>query len=141
MAWSPARRRAATIAVLWAVGVGFAMWSGNSHGLIDRRIDRASVPYEWRGVLFVSVLITIESMALYWMSCRMRVRSDLIRTLGALALFLALATCSVLTTVTDMPGWCYVNGPWTLIVSLMLFVRLMAQVTRALVARARARQA
>jgi hypothetical protein len=141
MAWSATRRGAVAVAALWLLGVGFVARSGNSHGLVAPRIDRAALPYEWQGVLFESALMGVEAFALFWLLFKLATWRTLTRTLVAFVLFLALVACSIATTVTDMPGWYYVNTLWTMLVLLMLAVRLVAQLAGAVLARTRTRDA
>ena len=141
MAWSATRRGAVAVTALWLLGVGLVATSGNSHGLVEPRLDRASLPYEWRGVVFESAVIGAEALALFWLLFKATRLTALSRTLAAFALFAALVTFCILTTVTDMPGWYYINTAWTMLVLLMLATRLALQAGAAALARARAARA
>ena len=137
MAWSEIRRGGVAVTVLWLLGVGLVAASGNSHGLVDSGVDRVSLPYEWRGVVFESAVIGAEALALFWLLFKIRRLTALSRTLAAFVLFAALVTFCILTTVTDMPGWYYINTAWTMLVLLMLAVRLAVQLGAAALARTR----
>ena len=141
MTWSDTRRGAVAATALWLLGAGFAASRGNMHGLVAPGIDRATLPYDWSGVLFESSQIGVEAFALFWLLFKRPTWRPLARTLAAFALFLALVAFCIATTVTDMPGWYYVNAPWTLLVLLMLTVRLVVQLAAAVLARGRARRA
>ena len=141
MAWSATRRSAVAVAALWLIGVGFATRSGTAHGLVAHGIDRAALPYEWPGVLFESALMGVESFALFWLLFKLTAWRPLARTQLAFVLFLTLVAYGIATTVTDMPGWYYVNTMWTMLVLLMLTVRLVVQLAGAVLARTRTRSA
>lgn len=138
--WPASRAGALAIAALWLLGVAGAVASGWSHGFVPPKL-RATLPYEWRGVLFACAVMGVEALALYGLLFRLRRWGRLRRTLAALALFLALATYGVLTVVTDMPGWYYVNGVWTLFMLLVLAVSFATQLLARLALRLRARRA
>ena len=133
------RRGALAIALLWLLGVALAAWGGTSHGFVPE-VDRATLPYEWRGVLFESAVIGAEAFALFWLLFKLRRLSALARTVAACALFASLATFCILTTVTDMPGWYYVNTVWTMLVLLILAVRLALALVGQGIARVRMRR-
>jgi len=137
---APPHAGALAITVMWLLGVAGAILSGWSHGYVDQRIA-ASLPYEWGGVVFVCAVMGVEALALHGLLFRLRRWGRLRRTLAALSLFLALATFSILTTVTDMPGWYYVNSTWTLFMLLVLGVSFATQLLARLVLRLRARRA
>ncbi|MCK9684556.1 hypothetical protein [Scleromatobacter humisilvae] len=134
------RRGALAVTLLWLLGVALAARGGSSHGLVAPHVDRAALPYEWRGVAFESVVIGAEAFALFWLLLRMTRWSPLVRTFAAGALFVALATFCILTTVTDMPGWYYVNTLWTMLVLLILAVRLVLELIALAIGRGRARR-
>lgn len=137
MAWSETRRGGVAVTVLWLLGVGLVAASGNSHGLVDSGVDRASLPYEWHGVVFESAVLGAEALALFWLLFKTRRLTALSRTLAAFVLFAALVTFCILTTITDMPGWYYINTAWTMLVLLMLAARLAVQLGAAALARTR----
>jgi hypothetical protein len=136
---SPATGGAIGIALLWAFGVALAVWMGNEHGMVSPEV-RDCLPFEWRGVLFVSAEIGIESLLLFRVLFGFRhIRwPDLQRTLIALGLFFAIGIGCVLTTFTDMPGWFYVNTWWVSIVLLLLIALVLAQGIAAMLSRERA---
>ena len=136
-----ARRGGIAVAALWLMGVGFAVWSGQWHGMVDSRIDAATLPYEWRGVVFESVLVGLESLGLFWLLFKVQAWAPLARTLAATALYMALVAFSLMTFGTDLPGWCYVNAYWTMLVLLMLLVGLTVQLVAAGMSRLRRRGA
>ena len=140
MAAGSTRRGAIAVAVLWAIGIVLAACSGTSHGYVPREL-RDTLPYEWRGVLFIATAISLESLALYWLLFRLGALRALARTAAALALFGALFALGIVTMVTDMPGWYYVNTFWTMLVLLVLAARLLVQISAAAIARLRARRA
>ena len=134
------RRGALAVALLWLLGVALAARGGSAHGLVSPQVDRAALPYEWRGVVFESAVIGVEAFALFWLLFKMPRRSAFARTLAAFVLFVALVTFCVLTTVTDMPGWYYVNTFWTMLVLLILAVRLVLELIALTIARGRTRR-
>jgi peptidoglycan/LPS O-acetylase OafA/YrhL len=134
----PSRRGAFAITLLWLLGVALAARGGSSHGLVPSNVDRAAPAYEWRGVLVESAVIGAEALALYWLLFKMKRWSALARTLAACALFGALVAFCILTTVTDMPGWYYVNTLWTMLVLLILAVRLVLESIALAITRRRA---
>jgi hypothetical protein len=138
--WPTSRSGAIAVAATWLLGVAGAISSGWSHGYVDRRIA-TSLPYEWGGVLFECAAMGVEALALYGLLFRFRRWGRLRRTLAAVGLFLTLAVFQVLTTVTDMPGWFYVNGAWTLFMLLVLAVSFVTQALARLALHLRARRA
>ena len=132
------RRGAVAICLLWLLGAALAALSGNSHGFVPESV-RATLPYEWRGVLLESAVIGAEAFALYWLLFKTGRWNALVRTLVACALFAALVTFCILTTVTDMPGWYYVNAFWTTLVLVILVVRLVLELVMLAITRRRAR--
>ena len=139
--WPAARSGAFALATLWLLGAAGAILSGWSHGFVPSRADGAPLPYEWRGVLFECAVMAVESLALYGLLFRLRRGGRLRRTLAAVVLFLALAAYGILTVVTDMPGWYYVNTLWTLFLLLVLATAFATQALARLALRLRARRA
>lgn len=137
MRMTPRTMVTSVVAAAWLLGaIAAASW-GNSHGLIDHRIDPATLPYAWQGVVTECVVIGIESLALRWLLLNPRWR-PLGRTLAALAVFLGLALLSLSTFYTDLPAWYYVHIGWTWLVLVMLAIVAVAQGLGLLVARLRA---
>ena len=141
MRMNASRRGASGVTLLWLLGIVLAARGGSSHGLVAANVDRATLPYEWRGVLFESAVIGAEALALFWLLFKLTRWSALVRTLAAFALFAALVAYCVATTFTDMPGWYYVNTFWTMLVLLVLAVRLVLELVAMAIAYGRARRA
>ena len=133
------RRGAVAVGLLWLLGVALAARGGSSHGLVAPGVDRATLAFEWRGVLFESGVIGAEAFALFWLLFKVARWSALSRTFAACVLFAALVVFCILTTVTDMPGWYYVNTFWTMLVLLILAVRLVLELVALAIARRRTR--
>jgi hypothetical protein len=138
--WSPARSGAVAIAAMWLLGVAGAICSGWSHGYVTPRL-RASLPYEWPGVLWACAVMGLEALALHAVLFRLRRWGRLRRTLLAVGLFGALSAYDILTIVTDMPGWYYVSRAWSLFMLLVLVTALCTQSVARVAVRLRARRA
>jgi hypothetical protein len=65
-------------------------------------MDPETVPYPWRGALVMWVLLGAEALLLYFLIHRAE------RLLLGLALTTFLLIATVLSSVTDMPGYYYV---------------------------------
>jgi hypothetical protein len=98
--------RLALLPSWWLLFAVLTFRAGKEPGFV---MHPEQTPYPWRAVVLVCLLLAVEVVGLHWI-----VRPDSERPwrrLGlATALFGALSLVSLLTLVTDMPGYYYVPG-------------------------------
>jgi hypothetical protein len=87
------------------------------------------VPYPWRAVVFVCLLLSAEVAVLHWI-VRSGAEQSWRRLGRAAALFAALGLFSLLTFATDMPGYYYVPQNFHILTFLVLVTVIILRPVR-----------
>ena len=125
MRLTPAWRGALALAIPWALAVAWAISRGNEHGHVPEYLSE-TLPYETDVVIEVSALMAAESLLLFWILFRGRMRVGPIRTLAALGTCLAMLMVSA-ALITDRPAAWYADTLWGMVMTFAMFVLLVEQ--------------
>jgi hypothetical protein len=129
----------ATIPTLWIFSVLFAFRGGFQFGLVPPPPPGETYPYPWVGMILVSIITGIECAFLYLVLRPSRFTWSLLRVGVAFAVFLILSILVVYTFATDQPGYAYVPGSFTLVLTFLLFILLFITIIITFVNRLSAR--
>jgi hypothetical protein len=95
----------------WLALSGYSLAAARSPGFVS---DPASVPYPWSAALLTCGLLGVQCAALNATLRPLSATRSWRRVAAASALALLFGALSLLTTVTDMPGYYYVPGLFAL---------------------------
>ncbi len=115
----------ATIPILWLVSVLAAFRGGFQLGYVPPPPPGQTYPYPWLGVILTSVVTATESALLYLVLRPHRFVWSIRRVGISFAVFLTLSILGICTFVTDQPGYAYVPGQYTFLLTAFLFVLLI----------------
>ena len=116
----------------WLLFAALAVVGGASHGLVSPWLTRHPelIPYPWKGVIGTSFILAILVAAFYWILRPPAFRTARWRLALALAVAAGLVVASVLTSVTDMPGYYYVPQEFSMVTFLVLIITTAVTLTR-----------
>lgn len=121
--------------MLWIVSVLVAFRGGFQPGFVPPPPPGVTSPYPLVGVILVSIVTGIESAFLYLVLRPLRFTWSLLRVGVAFAAFLVLSILVIYTFATDEPGYAYVPGSFTLVLTFLLFILLIITIIITLVNR------
>jgi len=125
--------------MLWIVSVLVAFRGGFQPGFVPPPPPGETYPYPWVGVILASIVTGIECAFLYLVLRPYRFTWSLLRVGVAFAVFLALSILVIYTFATDQPGYAYVPGSFTLVLTFLLFILLIITIMITFVNRLSAR--
>jgi hypothetical protein len=124
----------ATIPILWLYSVLEAVRGGFQLGFVTYAPPPGQTyPYPWVGVILTIIATAIESIFLYLVLRPHRFAWSLPRVGIAFAVFFLLSILVFYTYATDLPGYFYVPGEFTLLLTFLLFILLVITATIVLV--------
>jgi len=102
-----------------------AFRGGFQPGFVPPLPPGQTYPYPWLGVILTSAVTAIESIVLYLVLRPNRFAWSILRVGIAFAVYFGLSVLVVYTFATDLPGYAYVPGMFTLSLTVLLFVLLI----------------
>jgi hypothetical protein len=124
-----------TIPILWLLSVLAIVCAGFQLGFVLPPPVGQSYPYPLVGVILMSIVTAIESAFLYLILRPHKFDWSLRRVVIAFGIFLTLSIVVIYTTVTDLPGYVYIPGDFTLLLTFLLFILLIVTASMAVVKR------
>ncbi|MFT3890201.1 MAG: hypothetical protein QM730_01090 [Anaerolineales bacterium] len=120
--------RQAIIPILWFGSVVSAFLGGFQPGYVPPPPPGQTYPYPWVGVIFTIFITAIKSVFLYLILRPRKFAWSLVRAGSAFAVFFILSILSAYTMATDQPGYAYVPGEFTFLLTFLLSILLVTTV-------------
>jgi hypothetical protein len=118
----------AAIPILWLGSVVSAFNGGFQLGYVPPPPPGQTYPYPWIGVILTILVTAIESIFLYLIVRPRKFAWSFARAGSAFAVFFVLSLLAAYTMATDQPGYAYVPGEFTFLLTFLLSVLLVITV-------------
>lgn len=115
------------LGVYWLIFAIYTLQAARDPGLV---VHRDAARYPWLGVVATWIELALEVALLGWILRPRTYHRSWGRLAAALAVYAVLAVQSVITSMTDLPGYSYVPGQFHMLTFVVLTVFMLTSAAR-----------